>query len=60
LVIQVKENFHTGKHTRIGEVFLKQGLMERSHIDEVLQTKAKAVGKKGNKKPLKLPFGKHH
>jgi hypothetical protein len=38
LVIQVKENFHTGKYTRIGEVFLKQGLMDRSQIDEVLQT----------------------
>ena len=36
LVSQVKENFHTGEHTRIGEIFLRQGLMSRSQIDEVL------------------------
>ncbi len=38
LVSQVKENFHTGKHTRIGEIFLRQGLMSRPQIDGVLST----------------------
>ena len=38
LVVQVKENFHTGKHRRIGEIFLEQGFMDGSQLDEVLHT----------------------
>ncbi len=38
LVIQANENFTTGKHTRIGEILLELGLLNRSQIDEILQS----------------------
>jgi hypothetical protein len=34
--IQVKENFSEGKHRRIGQILLDQGLIDRSQRDEVL------------------------
>ncbi len=36
LCIQVEENFSVGKHRRIGQILLEQGIMDRTQIHEVL------------------------
>ncbi len=38
LGMQIEENLSAGKHRRIGEILLEQGLIDRSKLDEVLQT----------------------
>ncbi len=36
LCIQVEENFSEGKHRRIGQILLDQGLIDYSQLNEVL------------------------
>jgi hypothetical protein len=36
LRVQVEENIAVGKHRRIGEILVSQGLIDRAQIDEIL------------------------
>ena len=36
LRVQIEENIAVGKHRRIGEILLGQGLIDRPQIDEIL------------------------